>query len=183
MLKRSPLFFLFLGLLIFSSFEEGLAQEASIIHAVNVSHVINNSKAWIAFRKTRNAEQVSLRERVRTLQNELQKENADLIKQQNILSREALIEKEANIRQKQRGYDQELNQTRQKIEKRQAQALDIMRKAIFDAVSKVAAKKKIDLVLNSDTNGAVIIFNQKLDLTQEILKIVNKELPELKIKG
>ena len=66
------------------------------------------------------------------------------------------------------------------FEKNKSEALKTLSEAVLKETEKVAAEKKLNLVLNK---GMVIVGTKELDITEAVMAGMNKNLKEVKLKA
>ena len=146
---------------------------------LDMKFVLNNSKAGKGaqdyLQKTFKANQKKFTDK----ENELKKEEGDLIAKSNILTKEEYKNKSEELRKKVMKYQAERRVSLEKITKQRAES----RKKLLE---------KVDPILNNyiEENGILLIIdkknvlggNSKLDITNIITEKLDKEFPSLNLQ-
>ncbi len=149
------------------------------IGVVDVNHVMMESSAAKSLQKQIKEQSESFQTEFSKFERELKDMEAALTKARS----EKMAEDEFN---KKRGeFEKKLADTqalykkrREGFEKGKADALKTLSEAVLKESEKVAADKKLSLVLNK---GMVIVGTKDLDITQDVLAALNKSLKEVKL--
>lgn len=149
-----------------------LAGELSIA-IIDVNKVLNESKEGTDAKARMKTRYDELQERLTTKQGELQSMRDDLEKQKIILGKEKIKEREDAL-------DKELVEFRKIVAESEKEMRDTesaytqeILKKIKATVDKVSKEKGFNLVV--DRSGGVVYADEGLDITSEVLAILNKE--------
>ncbi len=124
----------------------------------------------------------AIRDKYRT---EVQKEDADLqTAKQALDERKAILSPDAfkseirTFEQKLRAVQQKVQQKKQNLQQGQNEALVKVNKALKDVILKISAEKGYTLVLR---RANTVVVADKLDISDEVIKRLNAQLPSVKI--
>ncbi|NQU60357.1 MAG: OmpH family outer membrane protein [Rhodospirillales bacterium] len=191
-LYRTPILALF-GLLIFVS--PSLAQKASPakggkppddnvigvvlpIGILDVQSILKEAKAVKNIRDQVTKFGSKFEEEIEKERNEIRKANQELARQRTILAPEAFAEKRRKFEQRVVEV-QRLVQTRQRsLDKSRNEAMVSVNKAYTAIVSKIANEKNLAIIVRKSQTAFSV---KSLDLTQEILARLDKQLPSVKV--
>ena len=112
------------------------------------------------------------------LENELKKDEKKLLSQKNVLSKEDYKKNSDSLREKVNKYQKERRETLEKITKKRATAKEKMIKILNPLVEKYINENGISLIVDKKI---VLAGSNEIDITNNILEILNKELPTLKL--
>ena len=136
---------------------------------VDFRGVLSKSEAARNIRSVVDEKRQELRKYFLEVENSLRDEQKDLSKKRSIVTAEA-FEKRA----------QKLAQTsNQKLKKSFDQAMDKVQKELLRTVAEVAEESGVGVVL---FRSAIVIAVKKLDISKEVLKRLNKKLPDVKVR-
>ena len=146
---------------------------------LDMKFVLNNSKAG---KGVQNFLQKSFKENQKKFldqENELKKEESDLLTQKTILSKEEYQKKADDLRKKVIDYQSQRRASIDKITTQRATA----RKKLIDKLDPILQtyikENNISLIVDKKN---ILMGNNDLDLTNIIIEKLNKELPSLSVK-
>ncbi|MDB2414773.1 OmpH family outer membrane protein [Rickettsiales bacterium] len=151
---------------------------ASNIAVVDIKAIMEGSKAAEDVRnqikKSRNKYQSEIAKKEETLRQDDQK----LAKLHSTLSPEAFEAKKKEFKEKLIEVQRDVQIKRSKLDTALTKALETIQETILSIVEDLAKEKKFDLAL---PNSQVLYSDESLDITQEVLDLLNKKLPKVKI--
>jgi len=109
----------------------------------------------------------------------LKKENEELQKQEAILSREVFQKKAVEFNQKVSNYQAAEQEKRNKIETARAKAFEKFENTVKNISKNLAEKEGYKMVLSAQL---VIFYDKTIDITEQVLKDLDKNLPDLKLE-
>jgi len=172
-----------LRFIVFAALATALAQpafaETPSIGVVNIQKIMRDSSAAKSVRDQLQNKQKSFQSELDTKEKELQKEDQELVKQQANLSKEAFDQKVNAFRQKAMSARQEIQNKRAQLDKGFQGALNQIQTSTLNIVSEVAKEKSLSLVVSS---SQVLYSNQGMDITDDVLARLNKQLPNVSVK-
>ena len=149
------------------------------IATVDVQYLMADSMAGKSIQKQLMAERESIQKEAAELEQSLQAKQKELMAERGKLSPEDFSSKQAD-------FEKSLMEARGKLQNR-GRALDKaandsfneLRDKISEIVGSVAQTQKIDLVL---TRQNVVAAAQSVDVTEDVLQTLNKQVAEIKLK-
>ena len=148
------------------------------IGIVDVQKVMRESQAAKGLRpqieKLRKDYQVSVRKR----EAELRKASLELQRQRAILSPQAFAKRRNAYEEQARKAQIDFQQRKRQLEKAYAGAMRVIQKSMVVAAAKVAEERNFDIVL---PKSLVMLADQKLDITGEVLRRIDKSLPSVEL--
>ncbi|NQZ15103.1 MAG: OmpH family outer membrane protein [Alphaproteobacteria bacterium] len=155
------------------AFAQGTVQTIAI---VDVDRLLSESKAGKSIQEQHTKKREGFQKEFEKLERKLIDAEKQLVKDKETLSPEAFIEK----RQK---FEKEFQETRQLFQKRRnaldkglADAFKMLRKMIIQTTAEVSDEAKYDIVL---TRESVVIVDKKMDITDDVLKRMNKKISNI----
>ena len=151
---------------------------ADMPHYLDFKFILNNS---VAGKKVQDSLQKKLKDGVKSLNNKeksLQEEEKKMIQQKKVISQEEYIKKVNNLRKKVSSLQNERNSLLEKISKDRTKARNELLKNLNPIISNYMQEKKIRLVVDKKN---IILADEKLDITQDIMKALNAKLKSIKL--
>ena len=160
-------FFLFIGTSLYAD------QKILII---DMKKVMNESKAGqLAQKYLTNTHNSNIKE-FKKIEEDLRKEETDLLNKKNILKKEEYKAKTDSLRTKVNEYQLERRSKLEKLNLQRSEARQKLLKAIQPILAKYSNEHNVSLILDKKNIVAGKIEN---DITQIIIKQLNKELPSI----
>jgi len=155
------------------------AQAESKTVYIDMKYVLNNSKAGKDAQdylsKTFKANQKKFADK----EQELKKEEADLLGKKNVLSKEDYTKKTDTLRKKVIDYQSERRASLDKITKQRSEARKELLKQINPILEKYSEENNISLIIDKKF---LVMGNNDLDITEVIINKLNEVLPSLSLK-
>ena len=146
---------------------------------LDMKFVLNNSKAG---KGAQDFLQKSFKENQKIFldkENALKKKESDLIVQKTILTKEEYQKKTNDLRKKVIDYQSQRRTSLEKITTQRAEARQKLLKKLDPILKTYVKENDISLIIDKKN---VLMGNTNLDITNIIVKKLNKELPSLSIK-
>jgi len=146
---------------------------------LDMKFVLNNSKAG---KGAQDFLQKSFKENQKLLldkENELKKEESDLLSQKTILTKEEYQKKSDGLRKKVIDYQSQRRTSLEKITTQRAEARQKLLEKLDPILKTYIKENDISLIIDRKN---VLMGNTNLDITSIIVEKLNKELPSLSIK-
>lgn len=156
----------------FAAFAENPA-----VFTVDMQQVLDQSIAGKAAKNNLKAEAQKEEAKIKLEAAEIQKIREDLDKQAGLLSREALTEKEDNLRQKQEDLAKLARDKQTAMTRHNNEAIEKLINQVNTIVDQIAKAEKIAFVVEKDPR-TVIYANPKYDLTTRVIENLNKLFKE-----
>lgn len=148
------------------------------IGIVDVQKVLRDSQASKSLRpqieKLRKEYQVSVRKR----EAELRKASQELQRQRAILSPQAFAKRRNAYEEQARKAQIDFQQRKRQLDNAYGGAMRVIQKSMVVAAAKVAEERNFVIVL---PKSLVLLADQKLDITGEILRRIDKSLPSVEL--
>jgi|GEM_PF-2421294 len=145
---------------------------------VNIQMIVDKSKAA----KTAEAEVKKLQKKyvnqAESMEKELKGREEQLHRQRKALSEEAFIQKVTDFQKKIEKDRKSIVKKRKTLEAAYMSALELIKTETLKVISKIAAERRLDLVLPT---SQILHFKGGVDISKEVLKSLDKELPRVKI--
>ena len=144
-----------------------------------MKHVLNFSKAGKGAQDFLKKSFTDNQKKFADIEQNLKKEERDLLEKKNILSKEEYTKKTDALRKKVIDYQSQRRASLDKIATQRAKSREILLKAIDPILNTYIKENNISLVIDKkDMLGG----NPEFDITQTIVEKLNKELPSLNLK-
>jgi outer membrane protein len=155
------------------------AEQAPLMAAVvDVQRVLREATASNQARDAIEARRTSYERDLATQKAKLQEAQDQLQKQRAVLTPQAMEQRRQEI-------DQQLNDLRRQTEERRAtlqeatnNVMNQLRKEMGGAIAEVMKSKGVELTL---PRSAVLVFDNRLDITNDVLETLNKRLPKVDV--
>ncbi len=150
-----------------------------LLAVVDVQHILSQAEASKKAKKAIEAQRSAYEKELDRHKAELKASQEELRKQKAILAPDAFETKRRNLEKK-------FNEVRRQTEERRAilnkalnSAMSQLRKEMGVSIAKVMKDKGIELTL---PRSAVMVFDNRLDISKEVLAHLNKRLPSIDLK-
>ena len=145
---------------------------------IDMNKILNTSKVGIYVEQELTKTHEAKLEKFKKIEEEVKKEEIDLIAKRNIISREEFDNKAKVLNEKVAKYQDERRQWFDEINVRKNNARAGVLKSLDPIISEYFESNQISLVLYKRN---IAIGNSDLDITDKIIDVLNKELPSIKI--
>ena len=108
----------------------------------------------------------------------LNNDEANIIKQKNILSREEFEKKVITLQKEVKNFQKEINISRKNIDKKRLEGTTKILAVLNPILSEYSIKNSISLIIQKKN---IVIGKSDLDITSQILEIVNAKIKKVKI--
>jgi Skp family chaperone for outer membrane proteins len=149
------------------------------VAVINMQKIMDESTAAKDLQAQLEAKRSSYQASIKAKEEKLRKEEEDLVKQKNILAKDAL-------EQKQKEFIAEINKVRKEVQDKRValdnaykQALNELNKAILQIVSDMAEEKGFNLAF---PHSALVYASSDFDITADVITQLNKKLPKVTLK-
>ena len=180
-MKTLPLFAA--ALLAFSA--PALADDAKpLIAVVNIQNIMKDSAVSKSVREQLEKKQESFQADFSKKEEQLKKEDQELGKQRNVLAKEAFEEKASAFRKKVTETQKDAEYKKMILNNAANTSYAEIQKNISDIVAGLAKEKGFQVALRMEAPPAwqVLYADPKLDITDEVLSRLNKQLPKISVK-
>lgn len=171
--------FILLTLLFFSSYLFADQYPNTSIGIIDINKVLTESKAAIDATKQIEKIQKKSEEQSKSEDDFIIKERERLIEQQSVMAPEAFEVKVADFEKKVQTYQVERQEKLRKLD----QMVQIARAKILDEVKPIINEyaKEVGITVILEKN-AVVMSADEMDMTEQVIKILNKNLPKIKVE-
>ena len=112
----------------------------------------------------------------KNIEEELKKEEAEIISQKNVITKEEFEKKIIDLRDKANKFRKERNDNINNLNNQRLEATSKMITLVRPILSEFSDKNSISLIIDKKN---IIIGKTKLDITDDILKIVDEEIGKI----
>lgn len=152
---------------------------ADLIAVVNVQLVMKESIATKDLNEQVKRIQKKDREEITKQEEALRKEDKNLAEQRNILSKEAFTKKEKAFKQKLISVQRDIQEKRSDLDSSFKSSITVIQNKIYKIIEEIAKKKKFKVALPV---SQTLYIEESLDITADVLEVLNKELPKVKLE-
>lgn len=149
------------------------------IAILDMQQLLNSSKAAESIRSQIEKRRNSYQKDIKKDEEKLRGMEKELIKQREILSKEAFVEKNKEFQGDIIEAQKSINEKKYKLDKSFADAMTKLREEIVKITAKIAAKEKYALVLSRQQ---VVIVDQNMDITDQVMKELNSSVKSISVK-
>ena len=158
-------------IIIFNFLNPSLAVEKIVF--VDVDKIINQSEFGKKSYKKIDSDYEKEKKKLIKLEKDLITKEQEILKQKNILSEEELNNKIQNLKKEVNTFQKKRNLVNEKFAKLKLEKTNIMVQSLNKILSKYSDENNISLVVQKKY---IVIGKSSLDITDQILKIFNKEV-------
>ena len=153
------------------------------IAVINVQAIERESVVFSDLRKQVNDRREMLQKNIQQAENEIRESAESLESKKNIISQEEFSQQQQLLQQKIQNIQRQLQIGKRQLDLAYNEALQMIQKVMRKAVLEVSKKYDLDIILNATpTNPSVAFFSPRVNLSKEILDILNSELPSITIR-
>ena len=181
-MKVSIPFILLAVLVLQTSFVRAQASselEPVSLAVVDFRGVLAKSEAARNIRSAVDEKRKKLRKYFLEVENSLRDEQKNLSKKRSIVTAEAFEKRARKLKEKAQSAQKLAQTSNQKLKKSFDEAMDKVQKELLRIVAEVAEESGVGVVL---FRSAIVIAVKKLDISKEVLKRLNKKLPDVKVR-
>tara|TARA_B100001939_G_scaffold250437_2_gene217394 strand:- start:2 stop:529 length:528 start_codon:yes stop_codon:yes gene_type:complete len=152
--------------------------KAEAIVYIDMDKIMQKSKAGKSVIENINKTNDSNIKKFKKIEEEIRSEEKDLIAKKNVLSEEEFSKGLTSLRKKIENYRETRQKAIDEITKKRINASADFAQKIKPILGNYAKEKNIDMVVQKKN---IIMGKSELDITEDILKIVDEEISKLKI--
>ena len=175
MLKNS--FFILLFSINFLLFNLTSAEDLKINY-VDIDKIISQSNAGKKMNKSIDSIIKNKNKEFQKIEDDLKKKDAEIVKQQNILSKDELNKKIQDLQKEIQNYRAEKENFRKKMAQKKLNATGQMVSNLNKILGEYANENSISLIIQKKN---IVIGKSDMDITKQILEIFNKKVKEVKL--
>jgi len=182
-MKKNALLLLLLGLAFIGTPKMACAAPAkapsSVIAIVDVQQLLQDSLAARSVQQQLESQRSKFQSEIADEEADLRKAEKKLTKMRGTAQTDAYAEEEQKLRQRFLTVERQVQSRRKALDQAFTESMNAVRKGIVDIVSAVAKERGVNLAI---VKQQVIWNDQTIDITDEVLARLNKELPKLEVK-
>ena len=148
------------------------------IMVVDVQALLQNSKSAKMVRQQIEQKRAEYAKEISHQEEGLRQERDALQRQQASLSADALNQKGREFQQKVNDLDRNVQSKRQALERSNAEALEKIQEVMLKIITDIAKDRKANLVFQ---RSELVLFDQNFDVTDEVLRKLDEQLPTLTV--
>lgn len=152
--------------------------KAEPIHYINFKYILNESEAG---KKAQNFLKKKLENGIKQLndrEKKIQEEEKKIIQQKKIISQEEYKKKVTDLRKKVSALQKERKSIIESVSKERSKARNELLKNLNPIMKNYMQEKQIRMVLDKKN---IILADEKLDITEDIIKLLNKKIKSIKL--
>jgi Skp family chaperone for outer membrane proteins len=178
MIKRLAFIFALLLLPMTPSWaEEAAAARPTKMAVVDVQEIMKQSKAASKLRDQLEAQKNTLQKDLSKEEDGLRDQEKELADKRGVLAADAFEQKRRDFQDKVAAFQKKVQERSRDLDQKFASGSSQVRKTMLEAVADVADKNGYTMVFS---RADLLIFDKTLDVTDQVLKIVDQKLPEVK---
>jgi len=155
-----------------------LLKANELISYVDMDLLMNSSEAGKSISSELTLIHKETTAELKKIEEELKKEEADLIKQKNVISNEEFEKKLSTLRNKASDYQKQRKKFNDSINKKRLDATSELVSLIQPILAEYASNNSISIIFQKKN---IIIGKTELDITEDILKILNEKHKKISI--
>lgn len=175
----STLFFFLSLACVLSPCRAATAPRPSVVAIVDVQRILQESLAARSVQQQLEDQRSKFQTEIAAEEAELRKAEQKLAKLRDAPQTEAYAEQEQQLRQRFLTVERHVQARRKALDQAFTDSMSSVRKGIVDIVGSVAKERGVNLAI---VKQQVIWNDQNIDITDEVLSRLNKELPSLQVK-
>ncbi len=164
-----------LFLILFSKIS--LSNENNLVY-IDLNKIMNNSIAGKSITSQLEENHKKNISKLKEIEEKLKKEESEIISQKNILSKEEYEKKIIDLREKAKKFRKERNENINNLNNQRLEATAKIIKLVKPILSEYSEKNSISIIIDKKN---VIIGKTALDITDDILKIVDDEIGKINL--
>ena len=170
-------FFSKIFLILILSINFAVSNEKNTIRYIDLNFIINESIAGKKIKQTLESENSKKIEEFKKIENTLLKKKNEILSKQNILSKEDFEKNVIDHQNKVSDLQRKKKKNFDEFNKKKINLTNLLLKEVDKILLNFSKTNSIDMILKKEF---LIISNSKLDITKEILELVDKEVKQIK---
>jgi len=154
-----------------------LSHEKTIVY-IDLNRIMNNSIAGKSINSQLENNHKKNISKFKNIEEKLKKEEADIISQKNVVTKEEFEKKIIDLRDKANKFRKERNDNINNLNNQRLEATSKMITLVRPILSEFSDKNSISLIIDKKN---IIIGKTVLDITDDILKIVDKKIGKINL--
>lgn len=145
---------------------------------IQYQQILRNAKATKSIRPQREKLRADFEQAIRDEERKLRAAERELVNQRSILSPEAYAQRRQQLERRAKEAQRKASGKKREIERALATAMTKVRQNLRKITGAIAKERSVSLVLPGST---VILFERKYDISKEVLKRLDEQLPSVKV--
>lgn len=145
---------------------------------IQYQRILREAKATKSIRPQREKLRTDFENAVRDEERKLRAAERELVNQRSILSPEAYLQRRQKLERQAKEAQRNASAKKREIERALATAMNKVRRNLRKITAAIAKERSVNLVL---PGSMVVLFERKFDITKEVLKRLDEQLPSLKV--
>ena len=158
-------------------FNSSISNDLKIVY-VDIDKVINQSNAGKTITKQLEIINNSNLKKFKKIKEKLSEDETNIIKQKNILSKEEFDIKVKTLQKNIKNFKKDVNISRENLNKKKIEGTTQILTILNKILSEYSSKNSISLIIQKKN---IVIGMTELDITTQILKIVNTKIKSVKL--
>lgn len=156
------------------------AREAlrSSVAVVDMQLLMRESTAAKSIQEQIEKQHGKYQQQITAQENNLRDAEKELGRQRTVLEPEAYGQKRKEFERKIGDVQRDMQEKKRALETAYARGIDAVQRKVIEIVSKIAEERKLMMVL---PNAQVILVENAMDITKDVLTKLNEELPAVKV--
>ena len=154
-----------------------LSHEKSIVY-IDLNKIMNNSIAGKSITSQLENNHKKNISKFKNIEEELKKEEAEIISQKNVITKEEFEKKIIDLRDKANKFRKERNNNINNLNNQRLEATSKMITLVRPILSEFSDKNSISLIIDKKN---IIIGKTLLDITDDILKIIDEKIGKIQL--
>ena len=154
-----------------------LSHEKSVVY-IDLNKIMNNSIAGKSITSQLENNHKKNISKFKNIEEELKKEEAEIISQKNVITKEEFEKKIIDLRDKANKFRKERNDNINNLNNQRLEATSKMITLVRPILSEFSDKNSISLIIDKKN---IIIGKTLLDITDDILKIVDEKIGKIQL--
>lgn len=154
---------------------------APVIIVVDLRKIEREATSTESIRDQIGAKRKSYQEELARRENELRQEDQELQRQRSILSAEALAQKRQDLSRRLGELERDVQNIQRALQRARAGSLSVVQQKVLEIIAEIVVERGANFAL--DKNFVIYVrTEQNLDVTDEVLARLNKELPTVAVE-
>lgn len=155
-----------------------VAGKSLTISVVDIEQILTESKAAKSLKEQVDEKRKGFLAEVEKVEDELRASMKAIEKDSKTMKKEELMKKAQEFEKKRMDARKDIQAKKSKLDKAYTDAMNDLTKTIFEVCQKIAAERRIDLVI---TRQNIIVGSMSLDITADVLKNLDSALPTVQL--
>lgn len=155
------------------------AAKASVVAIVDVQRILQSSNAAKSVQQQLDAQRSKFQSEIAAEESDLRDAEQKLSKLRESAKANDYVEQEQKLQQRFLTVERHVQARRKALDQAFTDSMNVVRKALVDIVSQIAKKRGVNLVI---VKQQVIWNDDVIDITDEVLGNLDKDLPNVQVK-